>query len=263
MVSCRAALASWIALCCASFPAAAQSAGLRQAVVLQAAPATRISASALAALCPKLRVPCSPEDTQAHVARGQGDGPLWLIDASRPMLVALDRGAPLDAQRATIWDFAEHVHTTPPTADGGSAPPLQIHPALYPVGRAAHAIALVSETREMYSGGGASFRTADFVVLDADRTLAYGAVPFSCSKMVRACFSERDYARGHCHDESSGSLTIRYPEGEGRWRFHWRETEWPAFAPRSRAATEQVAFQIAPGNTRRPASVSFCGGPFE
>ena len=222
-----------------------------------------MSASQLASLCADLPLPCSAEDTRAHVARGEGEGPLWLIDASRPMLVALDPDDPLNAERARQWDFTEHAHTTPPVADGGSAPPLEIHPALYPAGRSAHAIALVSETREMYSGGGASFRTADFVVLDADRTLAYGAVPFSCSKMVRACFSERDYARGHCHDESSGSLTIRYPEGEGRWLFHWRETEWPAFAPRSRAATERVAFRIAPGNTRRPASVGFCGGPFE
>lgn len=263
MLSCRVGRALSVALCCLSFPTAAQAAGARAAVVLQPAPATRLPASALAALCLKLRVPCSHEHTQAHVARGHGDGPLWLIDASRPMLVALDPDDPLDAERARPWDFAEHAHSTLPGADGGSAPPLQIHPALYPVGRSAHAIALVSETREMYSGGGASFRTADFVVLDAERTLAYGAVPFSCSKMVRACFSERDYARGHCHDESAGSLTIRYPEGEGRWTFLWRETQWPAFTPRSRATTERVVFQVPPGNTRRSASVGFCGGPFE
>ena len=233
----------------------------RAAVVLQPAPPTRMSAAQLEALCAALSTPCVPLDTTPYVARGQGDGPMWLIDASRPMLVALDAADPLRGDHATVWDFADQVHTQAPAADGGDAPPLQIHPALYPVGERGHAIALVSEVREMYSGGGASFRTADFIVLDAARTVAYGAVPFSCSKMVRACFSERDHARGHCHDESSGALTIRYPDGDGRWTFQWRETEWPAFTPKSRQTTTRTAFHIPPGNTGLPASVAFCGGP--
>ncbi|MET0349660.1 MAG: hypothetical protein ABW067_07715 [Rhizobacter sp.] len=233
----------------------------RSAVVLQPAPATRLAAAQLVSLCASLSTPCNPGDTRAYVARGQGDGPMWLIDASAPMLVGLDATEPLRGQRATVWDFSGQSHTHTPSADGGKAPPLEIHPALYPVGATGHAIALVSEVREMYSGGGASFRTADFIVLDAARTVAYGAVPFSCYKMVRACFSERDYARGHCHDESSGALTIRYPDGEGRWTFQWRETEWPAFEPKSRETTERTTFQVAPGNTSSPASVGFCGGP--
>lgn len=246
------------ALCTLAFGATAAP---RAAVVLQPAPATRVTAAQLASLCAALATPCEPEQTKAYVARGQGDGPMWLIDASRPMLVVLDPADPLRGSRATVWDFAEQPHTHPPSADGGKAPPFEIHPALYPVGERGLAIALVSEVREMYSGGGASFRTADFIVLDATRTVAYGAVPFSCSKMVRACFSERDYARGHCHDESSGALTIRYPDGEGRWTFQWRETEWPAFKPKSRETTARTAFEIAPGNQERPASVAFCGGP--
>ncbi|WP_157782204.1 hypothetical protein [Piscinibacter gummiphilus] len=233
----------------------------REAVVLQPAPPTRVTAAQLASLCAALSTPCEPVETKAYVARGQGDGPMWLIDASRPMLVVLDAADPLRGNRATVWDFSEQPHTQEPRADGGKPPPLEIHPALYPVGDRGFAIALVSEVREMYSGGGASFRTADFVMLDTARTVAYGAVPFSCSKMVRACFSERDYARGHCHDENSGALTIRYPDGEGRWTFQWRETEWPAFKPKSRETTERTTFQVAPGNTERPASVGFCGGP--
>ena len=98
--------------------------------------------------------------------------------------------------------------------------------------------------------------------LDAVRTVAYGAVPFSCSKMVRACFSERDYARStHCHDESIGSLSIRYPDRPGRWTFTWQETEWGAHSPQSSAATTRTRFEVPPGNTERPASVGFCGGP--
>jgi len=233
----------------------------RAAVVLQPASATRLSAAQLVSLCSTLSTPCSPEDTRAYVARGQGDGPMWLIDASAPMLVALDAAEPLRGPRATVWDFSEQPHTHAPSADGGKASPLEIHPALYPVGANGWAIALVSEVREMYSGGGASFRTADFIELDAARTVAYGAVPFSCYKMVRACFSERDYARGHCHDESSGSLTIRYPDGEGRWTFQWRETEWPAFKPKSRETTTRTTFLAGPGNKERSPSVGFCGGP--
>ena len=123
---------------------------------------------------------------------------------------------------------------------------------------------MISESREAYSGGGATFETADFVGLDAARTVLYGAVPFSCSKLVRACFTERDYQRSpHCHDEYAGSLTIRHTDGPGRWTFVWRETDWESNVPKSRATTTRVAFGVPPENTERTDVVSFCGGPIE
>src|SRR5690606_9576597 len=93
------------------------------------------------------------------------------------------------------YPFAEPVAGEP--EDG--AKPLEIHPALYPAGPGLWAVAVLTRGREGYSGGGAEFVTADFVRLEPEAAEVgasqrlYASVPFSCSKIVRACFTEKEY----------------------------------------------------------------------
>ena len=228
----------------------------RQPVTLKTAPAGRVGTELIRSVCPQLPVPCDPANVTAWVGTRDGTGPLYLIDAGRPMLVALDAAEPARTDLARQWDFREYVHSTPPVADGGSPEPLRIDPELYPVGITDWAVAIVSMSRENYSGGWASFHVADFVSLDAPAKALYKAVPFLCSKVIRACFSEREYRRSrHCHEENGGHLTIRFGEGEAGWRFMWHETHWPGNTPRRRQTSTHVPF--LPDNM----DAAFCGGP--
>ncbi|KQV94585.1 hypothetical protein [Rhizobacter sp. Root1221] len=236
----------------------------RQAMPFKSAPAGRVAADLFRTVCPQLPVPCNPADVTAWVGVRDTAGPVYLIDASRPMLVALDAVEPSRADRARQWDFQDHMHSSPPSADGGSPEPLRIHPALYPVGAAGWAVAVVSERRAMYSGGGASFQVADFVPLEAPGKPAYAAVPFSCYQMIRACFYDREYRRSpHCHDESNGHLTIRFGEADARWTFVWHQTDWAAHEPKSKQVATQAPFRVAAGNTELPKDAAFCGGPVD
>jgi hypothetical protein len=103
-----------------------------------------------------------------------------------------------------------------------------VYPALYPAGPGTWAVALVSDLHESYSGGGATFSIADFVVLPdgADAgppTALYAGVTFSCSKLIRACFTEEDYRRrgDKCHDEFDGFLTLEYAPSTSPGRYAW------------------------------------------
>ena len=249
----------------------------RAAIPLVPAPAGRISATTLEALCIKLVPSCTASSTRALVASGAPAGRLYLLDSAKPWLAMLDERDPADSSRARVFDLSSRRHSTPPAADGGDAPPLHLHPALYPVGIDGLAVAIVSTTREMYSGGGASFDVADFVELDASaptpasapRAL-YVGVPFACSKTVRACFSEKEYRRSpHCTDDSTGHLTIAL-DGDGsatpRWSFRWHELGWPAHAGRASQRWTRESFvvpagprEVAPGAAGELAM--FCGGP--
>ena len=234
----------------------------RHAAGLVTAPATRVGLELIRTVCPQLPVPCDPASVTAWVRPGDTAGPLYLIDAQRPMLVALDAAEPARVDRARQWDFHAYVHSKPPVSDLGSPEPLRLQSALSPVGTAGWAVALVSHSRETYSGGWASFLVADFVPLDAPDRVLYAAVPFSCSKVVRACFSEREYRRSHhCQDESNGHLTIRVGQGDAGWTFMWHETDWPAHRSRTRQTTTHMLFRVAPGKTESSPDPAFCGGP--
>ncbi len=211
------------------------------------------------------------------VATSAPRGRLYLIDASRPWLATLDEREPTDATRARVWDFSAYRPSVPSAADAGTPPALRLHPALYPVGASGQAVAIVSSTREMYSGGGANFEFADFVALDAAGATSmkvakviYAAVPFACSKTVRACFSQREHKRSpHCTDDSEGHLTIGFGDNAGvapAWSFRWHEQSWPANVARSRQQSTRSTFAVPAGprdvaNGAAAESASFCGGP--
>lgn len=248
---------------------AAQTAGTTRAIALKPASQSAIPATLTATICAKLSTPCNPQTTKAWTGAAPLLGDLFLIDAARPMLIVVR-----EAQVAHYWDFADYTHTRPPSG-ANPGEPLEIYTALYPADDGRYAIALVRRHGEMYSGGGAGFAYADFVLLntadpaDKANTRLYASVPFSCSKMVRACFFEREYKTSpHCHDEMSGYLTLQFPvrvDGP-RWAFTWHQTDWPAHVVKARARRTQTRFTLPsapntgdPGTL--PKNVSFCGGP--
>lgn len=184
--------------------------------------------------------------------------------------------APGQWQVLNLWSFEKYP--TPSKPEGAGDPRmLDIHPALYPAAPDLWAIALLSATTESYSGGGANFTKADFVLLDpkasdvTEEQRLHAAIPFSCSKQVRACFSEKDYKKNmpRCHDESSGFLTLTYaasPTGKlYEWTATWHETVWRAGTPKSAQTKTQTVAALVPGQD--PAArdaFPFCdGGPVE
>jgi len=214
--------------------------------------------------CRLLPQPCDPDTLAAYRARGQDAASMQVeVLAARPLAWATLRREGADGPwvRVSLHDFTGYAHRMEDTTDGVP----RLAPALYPLGADRWAVAIVAGSSESYSGGGARFEWADFVPLAPDGKAAapvHAGVPFSCSKMVRACFSEKDYATSpHCHDESSGSLRIRYapparPGGELAWRFAWQQGEWPA--SRARPLPAGAAVPFVPGRGAGPA---FCGGP--
>lgn len=97
-----------------------------------------------------------------------------------------------------------------------------IFPKLFPMTENRYAIAQIDTFSEMYSGGGAGIERANFYELkDSGQTHRFiENYPFSFNRMIRACFSERDYetSKGKCHDEDSLSLDIR-PLKPMLWQF--------------------------------------------
>ncbi|MFW1807224.1 hypothetical protein [Acinetobacter ursingii] len=99
-----------------------------------------------------------------------------------------------------------------------------IFPKLFPMTPTRYAVAVIAPFSEMYSGGGASIERASFYeLLEQGKTQRFITdYPFSFSRMIRACFSEQDYAtsKGNCHDEDGLSLDIR-PIKPMLWQFRY------------------------------------------
>lgn len=180
--------------------------------------------------------------------------------------------APGQWQLLNRWDFSKYL--LPPEEDGSGPRMIDIHPALYPAGFGLWAVAVLNSKTEGYSGGGAEFVMADFVTLDpevwdiGEQQRRFRAVPFSCSKTVRACFTEKEYKTSpHCQDESSGYLTLKFAMTPASrfydWTATWHETSWPAGVPRTGRIKTQTAAVLKPGKQAVAADTfPFCdGGP--
>lgn len=221
----------------------------------------RLDAAWASKLCAALPQPCKTEGLALHQARDAAPGD-YIVLAETPLAMArVQRGADGSWRVQQLHDLTGYRHSQ---TDRGDAR-LSLAPALYPLAEGRWAVAVVSTVSDMYSGGGANFRTADFVPLGVPATAAkpaHAGVPFSCSKMVRACFSEKDYkTSAHCHDESSGSLRIAYdaPARAGSaygWRYTWLQSDWPAHRRQS-ATTRSVTRFVDGGGDAAP----FCDGP--
>jgi len=227
-------------------------------------------------LCSNILSKCDPKSTSAFISKTNLKNRIYLIDTEGPKLIAWNlSSAANDGKSLSYWDFSDYQHSFLSGTDIYGPRPLQIYPALYPVGKDRFAVAIVNSVNEAYSGGGAEFNIADFVVLEDEQDESenidqhqalYSSVPFSCSKMIRACFSEHDRKTlRSCHDVFEGHLSIQYPplgQPGSLWKFIWNESIRPSNAkeeethinfsmPRNRGMTKW---------NKLPRNVSFCGG---
>lgn len=223
-------------------------------------------------LCALLPQPCDPQGLGLYRPRGAAaaaSGGEYVALSSAPLAMArVRRGVGTGAgvgggawQLDHLYDFSAYAQALQDARDE-SAPEqrLSLDAALYPLAEGKWAVAVLQTASEMYSGGGASFDTADFVPLEGGQAVREG-IPFACNKMVRACFSQKEYKTSkHCHDESFGSLSIRYgaPASAGgpyTWRYTWLQHEWPQDTLAKATTTTRTRF-----TADTTSKADFCGG---
>lgn len=201
-------------------------------------------------LCALVSAKCDADaDAKPSLYRIKGDGPAdYYAILPGPQLLKLGYAAGWKVLQR--WDFSDYAPAERELGDG-TAPPLDIYPALYPLGGDRVAVAVLAGWSEMYSGGGGSWQDADFVELLPNGAHAsrprIATLPFSCSKTIRACFSEREYKHApHCSEDFDGTLRLRFVPGARRgeldWIATWKETHWPGLKPRS--ATERTSVSV-------------------
>lgn len=218
-------------------------------------------------LCALLPQPCDAQALKLHQPRdGKADD--YLVISEKPLAMALlKRSAAANAwQLERLHDFSAYARSL--LQDRQSGDPkvsLALAPALYPLAEGRWAVAVTQSESESYSGGGASSVTADFVPLDTPAGQPAKAVregiPFWCSRMIRACFTEKEYKTSkHCHDESRGNLRIAYGEPAKAgdpyvWRYTWLQSDWPAHTGPSADKRTSVNF-----TDKTIEKADFCGG---
>ncbi|MFV5385834.1 hypothetical protein [Acinetobacter junii] len=165
-------------------------------------------------ICEQLKGVC-PQKAQWRILKTE-DQNLWLLSGSDIAQFRLSTtGLKLTQQwRIQLVPSEEMARTSQ-----------YIFPKLFPMTENRYAIAQIDTFSEMYSGGGAGIERANFYELkDSGQTHRFiENYPFSFNRMIRACFSERDYetSKGKCHDEDSLSLDIR-PLKPMLWQFRYR-----------------------------------------
>lgn len=178
----------------------------------------------------------------------------WLIDPEA-MIVARVRQNGASLQRIRFWDFSA---VAPPEAVEENVS-RSLHPVLYPVGRDRWAMAVLTSHSTGYSGGGASWTWATFhelmdlsapaKVMEGALELLHQAIPFGCSKSIRACFSEKEYkTSGNCQESWNGILRLRYgaPDRQGTypWTALWEETHVPGGAKQAKVGVVRKTISL-------------------
>ncbi|PHM56907.1 hypothetical protein [Xenorhabdus sp. KK7.4] len=145
-----------------------------------------------------------------------------------------------------LWEFGNYKHSyegadpDEELNDNG----VYIYPALYPLSKTKQAVALVSNWGVGYSGGGLEYEYADFMMLNNDGSYeaAFKNIPFSSMQMIRACFSEEDYAKNlHCHNGWWNILNLKFID-DGKeyysYKFIQKSYGWPSFTDKSAIKVE-------------------------
>lgn len=149
------------------------------------------------------------------------------------------------------WDFTKEAKNEDAPDDELIKSSMYIYPALYPLSKLKMAVALVSKWSTSYSGGGREEEYANFMMINDDGTYqtAFKNIPFSSREMIRACFTEEDYAKNsHCHDESWSILSLKITDDYKdyySWKFITKTSTWPAFkdkASTQKSISESVAY---------------------
>jgi hypothetical protein len=212
-------------------------------------------------------------DTMPSLYRVKGDAPgNYYAILPGPTLLKVSLVSGTVWKTLQKWDFSDYRPKDPETGDG-ETPPLEIYPALYPLGSDRYAVAVLGGWSESYSGGGGGWENADFVELSADGGHAGATrvekLPFSCNKSIRACFSEHDYQHSpHCSEDFDGSLRLRFVPGASvgklDWVATWKEAHWPGLKPKSAMEHTSVSVTLPAGEDPAFAGdslrkkVSFC-----
>lgn len=203
------------------------------------------------AICQAIKSGCPADST---LWREKGAGRAVYLTSPGPTLIRMNRSNGewvMDGR----WDFSHHESRDNSNDGELTRSEVTLFPALYPLSQTKQAVALVSTWSTGYSGGGREEAYADFLMLKADGEYqtAFSNVPFSSREMIRACFSEQDYAKkSHCHDESWRILTLQFTD-EGReyysWKFITKASDWPSFTDKSAITvgiTEKTAYPFQP-----------------
>lgn len=208
-------------------------------------------------LCAALKNRCDAAK-ETTVWKSKADANAFYLINSSPELMKIEKAGSTWTVKGT-WDFSQyhHSHSEQNQSDDElSASGVTIYPALYPLGKNQQAVALVSQWSTGYSGGGREENYADFMQINEDGSYktAFKDILFSSREMIRACFSEQDYARNlHCHDESWRVLQLKIRD-EGKayysWEFITKSSDWPSFTDKS-AITTSVSREV---------KVPFAGG---
>ncbi|MCK7226321.1 hypothetical protein L8P27_00385 [Enterobacter asburiae] len=153
------------------------------------------------------------------------------------------------------WDFTKEANNEDIPDDELTKSDVYIYPALYPLSKVKTAVALVSKWSTTYSGGGREEEYANFIMINDDGTyqLAFKNIPFSSREMIKACFTEDDYAKqSHCHDESWSILSLKITDDSKdyySWKFITKSYNWSAFKEKSStqvSINESVAYPFQP-----------------
>jgi len=135
-----------------------------------------------------------------------------------------------------------------------------IDPVLYPVGVDRLAMALLTKESTGYAGGGASWTWASFYELrdllapdevgEGRLEPLYKAVPFSCGKGIRACFTEQDYRRSkNCQERWGGTLRLRIADadrgGTMAWTATWEEMHVPGGRTKAGMKVKRTAIDLS------------------
>lgn len=200
-----------LAACCV---AAASSAAWAAPLQILAFEKAQLSQSEQHQLCEQIKALCrQPEQWRSLKTADQS---LWLLSGGD---IARFHTSAAGFQLAGQW----HVGISNP--EQGAPNGQFIFPKLFPMAQNRYAVAVIDTFSEMYSGGGAGIERASFYELkDAGNAHQFiQNYPFSLNRMIRACFSEQDYAsaKGNCHDEDRLSLEIR-PVKPMLWQFRYR-----------------------------------------
>lgn len=219
---------------------------------------------------------CSKVDVPRLFERKAESGVEYYATMEGLALARLVMKAPGQWQLLNLWSFADYPLVPRKDEEAGSYAQIDIHPALYPAGPNLWAIAVLKRQTESYSGGGAEFVTADFVAIDpkiskvGEKQRLFGAVPFNCTKTVRACFNPKEYKTSpHCDDESSGFLTLKFSPSSTaapyEWTATWHETVWPSGVSKAAQTKTDSTAVLKPGKQSvTPGAFAFCqGGPVD
>lgn len=170
----------------------------------------------------------------ASVWKEKNSGNIFYLTNSHLRLIKLKKDGDVYSQMIS-WNFTKETKSEDVPDDELTRTDVYIYPALYPLSKIKMAVALVSKWSTTYSGGGREEEYANFMMINDDGTYqqAFKNIPFSSREMIKACFTEEDYAKqSHCHDESWSILSLKILDDSKAyyfWKFITKSYDWPAF----------------------------------